>query len=139
MGDRGQKDSGGVNHHYKMCMEIMSKETSKSSYIQHQNDDYSNDLWKFEKGKWKLVSPFSFFKSLLFLFLFYFMKWKGEQKQISSGKRENKRVDLGVREKIQMKMVEEGGKENGITTGLPPGKSFMFIVRKQNCLHTFED
>jgi hypothetical protein len=67
------------------------------------------------------------------------MKWKGEQKQISSGKRENKRVDLGVREKIQMKMVEEGGKENGITTVLPPGKSFMFIVRKQNCLHTFED
>jgi hypothetical protein len=32
-----------------------------------------------------------------------------------------------------------GGKEIGITTGLPPGESFTFIVRKQDCLHTFED
>jgi hypothetical protein len=43
-------------------------------------------------------------------------------------------VDLGVREKMQM--VE---KKNGITTGLPPGESFTFIVREQNCLHIFED
>jgi guanylate kinase len=28
-GDRRPKDSDGVNHHYKMCKEIMSKETSK--------------------------------------------------------------------------------------------------------------
>jgi hypothetical protein len=33
MGDRGQKDSGGVNHHYKMCMEIMSKETIKQIFL----------------------------------------------------------------------------------------------------------
>jgi hypothetical protein len=32
-----------------------------------------------------------------------------------------------------------GGKENGITTGLPPGKSFTFIAREQDYLHTFED
>jgi hypothetical protein len=31
-------------------------------------------------------------------------------------------VDLGVRGKIQMQMVKKGGKENGITTGLSPGK-----------------
>jgi hypothetical protein len=30
-------------------------------------------------------------------------------------------------------------KENGITTGLPPGESFTFIVSEQDCLHTFED
>jgi hypothetical protein len=30
-------------------------------------------------------------------------------------------------------------KRNGITTGLPPSESFMFIVRDQNCLHIFED
>jgi hypothetical protein len=49
-----------------------------------------------------------------------------------------KMVDLGAREKIPMQMVEEGGKENGITIGLPPGKSFMFIVHEQACLHTFK-
>jgi hypothetical protein len=54
------------------------KLASKSSFIQHQNDDYSNDLQKFEK-------------------------------------------------------------DNGITTSLPPDKSFTFIVHKQDCLHTFED
>jgi hypothetical protein len=26
-----------------------------------------------------------------------------------------------------------------ITTGLPPGESFTFIVHEQDCLHTFED
>jgi hypothetical protein len=78
MGDIRPKDSGGVNHHYKMCKEITSEETSKQIFLySHQNDDYSNDLRK-EKG-------------------------------------------------------------NGITTGLPPGKSFTLIVHKQDCLHTFED
>jgi hypothetical protein len=37
-------------------------------------------------------------------------------------------VDLRVREKNSN---ANGGKENGITTGLPPGS--------KNCLHTFED
>jgi hypothetical protein len=32
-----------------------------------------------------------------------------------------------------------GGKENGVTTGLPSGESFTFIVHKQDYLHTFED
>jgi hypothetical protein len=31
-----------------------------------------------------------------------------------------------------------GEKENGITTGLPPGESFTFIVHEQDCGHTFE-
>jgi hypothetical protein len=45
MGDRRPKDSGGVNHHYKTCKEIMSKEiVSKSFFIQHQNDYNLNDL-----------------------------------------------------------------------------------------------
>jgi hypothetical protein len=32
-----------------------------------------------------------------------------------------------------------GGKENGITTGLPSSESFTFIVCEQDCLHYFED
>jgi hypothetical protein len=32
-GDRRPKDSGGVNHHYKTCKEIMSKETSKQIFL----------------------------------------------------------------------------------------------------------
>jgi hypothetical protein len=33
MGDRRPKDSGGANHHYKMCKEITSKETSKQIFL----------------------------------------------------------------------------------------------------------
>jgi hypothetical protein len=33
MGDRTPKDSGGANHHYKTCKEIMSKETSKRIFV----------------------------------------------------------------------------------------------------------
>jgi hypothetical protein len=32
-GDRRQKDSGGVNHHYKMCKKIMCKETRKQFFL----------------------------------------------------------------------------------------------------------
>jgi hypothetical protein len=67
-------------------------------------------LRKFEKGKRgnEVVSPFSF-SNLFYLFLknFGFIKCKGEQKQICSGKGEKKMVDLGMREKIQMQMVEK--------------------------------
>jgi hypothetical protein len=89
------------------------KPACKSSFIQHQNDDYSNDLWKFEKGKRrseKLFPFFPFFKSLLFIFEFFFIlsNAKVSKKQICSGKGEKKMVDLGVREKIQMQLVEEG-------------------------------
>jgi hypothetical protein len=33
MGDRTPKDCGGVNHHYKTCKEMMSKETSKRIFF----------------------------------------------------------------------------------------------------------
>jgi hypothetical protein len=86
----------------------------------------------------KICFPFFLFQiSFIYFSFFYFIKYKGEQKQICSGKGE-KMVDLGAREKIPMQMVEEGGKENGITIGLPPGESFMFIVHEQACLHTFK-
>jgi hypothetical protein len=32
-GDRRPKDNGGVNYHYKMCKEIMSKETGKQIFL----------------------------------------------------------------------------------------------------------
>jgi hypothetical protein len=33
MGDKRPKDSGGANHHYQTCKEIMSKETSKQIFF----------------------------------------------------------------------------------------------------------
>jgi hypothetical protein len=33
MGYRRPKDSGGADHHYKMCKKIMSKETSKQIFL----------------------------------------------------------------------------------------------------------
>jgi hypothetical protein len=59
-----------------------------------------------KRGRGEVKSYFSFFpfSNLFYLFLnfFYFIKCKGEQKQICSRKGEKKMVDLGVREKIQM-------------------------------------
>jgi hypothetical protein len=86
------------------------KPSSKPSFIQHRNDDYSNDLRKFEKGKMGGEKCFPFFLfqiSFICYLFFYFIKCKGEQKQICSGKGEKKMVDLGVREKIEMQMVEK--------------------------------
>jgi hypothetical protein len=88
---------------------LAKKSASKSSFIQHRNDDYSNDLWKFEKGKKGSEKLFPLFLFQI-SFIFYFIKCNGEQKQICSGKWEKKMVDLGVREKIQMQMVGEGWK-----------------------------
>jgi hypothetical protein len=143
-GDRRPKDSGEANHHYKTCKDITSKETSKQIFLYSTSKwrllEWLKKVWKGEEGKWKVVSPFSFSKSLLFIFqFFYFIKCKGEQKQICSGKGEKKMVDLRVREKIQIQMVEEGWKKIGITIGLPPGESFTFIVSEQDRLHTFEE
>jgi hypothetical protein len=70
------------------------------------------DSLKRGRGGSEKLLPLSFFKSLLFIFefIFDFIKCKGEKKQICSGNRERKMVDLGAREKIQMQMVEEGWK-----------------------------
>jgi hypothetical protein len=72
-------------------------------------------LRKFEKGKRRSekLFPLFLFSNLFYLFfefLFDFIKCNGEQKQICSGKGEKKMVNLRVREKIQMQMVEEGWK-----------------------------
>jgi hypothetical protein len=40
---------------------------------------------------------------------------------------------------LKCKWWKKGGKENGITTDLPPSESSMFIVHEQDCLQTFED
>jgi hypothetical protein len=109
-----QKDSGGVNHHYKTCKEIMSKETSKQIFLYSTSKwgllEWLAKVWQGEEAKWKVVSPFSLFKSLLFIF--DFIKCKGGQKQICNGKGEKKMVDLRVREKIQMEMWKKGRKQN---------------------------
>jgi hypothetical protein len=113
MGDRRPKDSGGANHHYKMCKEIVSKETSKQIFLYSTSKwrllKWLVKVWKGEEGKWKVVSPFSFFQ-ISFIYFWFFIKCKGEQKQICSGKGEKKMVDLGVREKTKMEIVEEGWK-----------------------------
>jgi hypothetical protein len=102
-GDRRPKDSGGANHHYKMCKEITSKEASKQIFLYSTSKwcllEWLAKVWKGEEGKWKVVSPFSFFKSVLFIFeFFYFIKCKGEQTQICSGKGEKNSGFGGERE-----------------------------------------
>jgi hypothetical protein len=62
MGDRRPKDSGGVNQHYKHASKSRArKPASKSSFIQHRNDDYSNDMQKFENGRGVVKCCFPFF------------------------------------------------------------------------------
>jgi hypothetical protein len=109
-GDRRPKDSGGANHHYKMGNEIMKKKpTSKSFFFQHWNDDYLNDLWKFEKGKRGSENLFPFFLfQISFIYLFYQMQRWAKTNMLR--KKRKKMVDLGVRMKIQLQMVEEGWK-----------------------------
>jgi hypothetical protein len=73
------KDSAGANHHYKTSTEVTSKETSKQIVLHSTSKwqllEWLVKVWKGEEGKRKVVSPFSFFKSL-FIFLFYQMqKW----------------------------------------------------------------
>jgi hypothetical protein len=63
-----------------------------------------------KRGREEVKSCFSFFLfqiSFINFDFFYFIKCKGEQKQICGAKGEKKLVDLGVREKIQMQMVKE--------------------------------
>jgi hypothetical protein len=61
------------------------------------------------RGEVKSCFPYFLFQiSFIYYLFFYFIKCKGEQKQICSGKGEKNMVDLGVREKSQMQMVEEG-------------------------------
>jgi hypothetical protein len=51
------------------------KPASKSSFIQHQNNDYSNDLRKFEKGKRgsEMFFPLFPFSNLFYLFSIFFI------------------------------------------------------------------
>jgi hypothetical protein len=53
------------------------------------------------RGAVKSCFPFFFFQ------ISFFIKCKGEQKQICNGKGEKKMVDLWVREKNQMQMVKK--------------------------------
>jgi hypothetical protein len=61
-----------------------------------------------KRGNEKLFPLFPF-SNLFYLFLknLDFIKCKGEEKQICSGKGEKKMVDLGVREKIEMQLTCE--------------------------------
>jgi hypothetical protein len=66
------------------------------------------------RGEVKSCFPFFLFQiSFIYFLFFYFIKCKGELKQICSGKGEKKMVDLGAREKNLMQMVEEGWKKMG--------------------------
>jgi hypothetical protein len=49
------------------------KHASKSSFIQHQNDDYSNDLRKFEKGKRGSEKFFPLFPFSNIFYLFFIL------------------------------------------------------------------
>jgi hypothetical protein len=86
----------------------------KSSFIQCRNDDYLNDLRKFEKGKRKVVSPFSFFKSFLFIFEFFWfyqmqrwektnMQWKRRKENGGFGG-ERKNSNANGERRVEKKM-----------------------------------
>jgi hypothetical protein len=88
----------------------VKKPASKSSFIQHRNDVYSNDLRRFEKGKRgsEKLFPLFPFSNLFYLFLNFFILSNAKvSKHKYAVEKEKKIVDLGVREKIQMQMVEE--------------------------------
>jgi hypothetical protein len=80
------------------------------------------------------------FSNLFYLFsIFFILSNTKVRKNKYAVEKEKKMVDLGVREKIQMQMVEEGWKGKWDNYGLPPSKSFTFIVCEQDCVRTFED
>jgi hypothetical protein len=93
-----------------MCKEITSKETSKQIFL------YSTSKWwllewlaKVWKGEVKICFPFFLFQIsfIYFWILIYFIKCKGEQKNMQ-WKRRKENGGFGVREKIQIQMMEEG-------------------------------
>jgi hypothetical protein len=145
MCDRRSKDSGGANHHYKTCKEITIKETSKQiflySTLKWQLLEWLVKVWKGEEGKWKVVSPFSFFKFLLFIFEFFLIlsNAKVSKNKYAVETEKRKWWIWGWEKKSKYKWWKKGGKVNRIATGLPPGESFTFLVCKQGCLNTFED
>jgi hypothetical protein len=70
------------------------KPVSKSSFIQHQNDDYSNDLQKFEKGKGgsEKLFPLFPFSNIFYLFLnFYFILSNAKVRKIKYAVEKEKR------------------------------------------------
>jgi hypothetical protein len=106
------------------------KPASKSSFIQHQNDDYSNDLWKFEKGKRgsEKLFPLFPFSNLFYLFLiFLFHQMQRWAKTNMQWKRRKENGGFGVWEKIKMQMVEEGWKRKW--------DNYQFITQRE--LHVY--
>jgi hypothetical protein len=116
------------------------KPASKYSFIQHRNEDYSNDLQKFEKGErgCEKFFPLFPFSNLFYLFLIL-SNAKVSKNRYAVEKEKRKWWIWGWERKFKCKWWKNGGKENGITAGLPPDESFTFIVHEQDCLHTFED
>jgi hypothetical protein len=91
------------------------KPVSKSSFIQHQNDDYSNDLQKFEKGKGgseKLFPLFqiSFIYFWIFILFYQMQRWEKSNMQWKKrkenggfgGERENSNANGGRRVENKM-------------------------------------
>jgi hypothetical protein len=93
------------------------KPASKSSFIQHQNNDYSNDLRKFEKGKRgsEMFFPLFPFSNLFYLFSIFFlfyqiqrcaktnMQWKRRKENGGfGGERENSNAN--GRRRLERKM-----------------------------------
>jgi hypothetical protein len=97
-------------------------------------------LRKFEKGKRgsEKLFPLFPFSNLFYLFLIL-SNAKVSKNKYAVKKEKRKWWIWGRGRKFKCKWWKRGEKENGITTGLPPGESFTFIVRGQDCLHTFED
>jgi hypothetical protein len=96
-----------------------------------------------KRGRGEVKSCFLFpFSNLFYLFLSLFLilsNAKVRKNKYVVEKEKGKWWIWGRERKFKCKWWKKGGKENGITIGLPPGERFMFIVHEQDYLHTFED
>jgi hypothetical protein len=96
-----------------------------------------------KRGRGELKSSFPFFlfqiSYLLLNFLIILSNAKVSKNKYAVEKEKREWWISGWEKEFKCKLWKKAGKENGITTGLPPGESFTFIVREQDCLHTFED
>jgi hypothetical protein len=89
-----------------------------------------------KSGREEVKSCFPFF---LFQISFILSNAKVSRNKYAVEKEKRKWWIWGLERKFKYRWWKKGGKENGITTGLAPGESFTFIVREQDCIHTFED
>jgi hypothetical protein len=118
-GGKRPKDSGGAYHHYETCEEIMSKETSKQILLYSMSKWWLlkclAKVWKGEEGNWKVVSPFSFFESLLFIYFLILSNAKMSKNKYAVEKEKRKWWIWGWERKFKCKWWKRKWDNYGFT------------------------